>query len=611
MAISNVKTKNESSSSVKNILDPEAKKILRYLDDTSKRLDDYTGRCNTVFELFSSAGAPIILRSRLRELVWRALRVQDSAPGIKNKALDLGWRKIYYEPIHVARQLKKRGSWNNADAAYVESHLTNGIGHYHGIISFVCHQYSTRRGKDESTLQPLDKIIDSLQGLQTSFVNDYGFDNGGLDFPASKPTMSSALAVLNVKDSNAEEAWVKDTLHRCYTALGDLSRYRLEFEELSGEKGSIQSANSIAILYYSNALLVNPKNGMPFNQLAALSSSKNFGLDSVYYYLRCLTSEVPFKGCEPNLQNLFQQNTHKLNKLETSICDEDGSNNLSAKEECERSVMYLLRLLQELLFEDSTKRLAHYCQKALHHVQKCLYLPNHKEKTEAMDEIDDDSILSNVNQSLSSDVSSKMVIVLLLVISKLSQGAHEIKVSMIRAYLLALFSHFVTKLVGDAYFCIFGPEAMTDLFLNELNEIKEIEKGEQDDEVKCENISENNSISEENSQNEGNEDQKSLGVADNTSKRRSTRKKFHDVLRRKRRSDKSHDPNRDSNSDVSSKLSYSSHESVASTYDDSSEDDNRGKYFDRKRKSKKIERNKSIKDTDCSGKLCNTPIKHR
>ena len=69
----------------KTSLDQQTKKILRYLDDTSKRLDDYTGRCNNIFELFSSAGAPLILRSRLRDLVWRALKSSSSAMKLRIK----------------------------------------------------------------------------------------------------------------------------------------------------------------------------------------------------------------------------------------------------------------------------------------------------------------------------------------------------------------------------------------------------------------------------------------------------------------------------------------------------------------------------------------------
>ena len=117
---------------------------------------------------------------------------------------------------------------------------------------------------------------------------------------------------------------------------------------------------------------------MPYNQLAALAYNQNFGLDSVYYYLRCLISDVPFKGCEANLQSLLQQNTNKLNKIETSYVEsnDESEDNMTAKEACERSVMYLIILVQELLFEEGTKRMSQFCQKALQCVQKCLYLPH-------------------------------------------------------------------------------------------------------------------------------------------------------------------------------------------------------------------------------------------
>ena len=44
---------------------------------------------------------------------------------------------------------------------------------------------------------------------------------------------------------------------------------------------------------------------------------------------------------------------------------------------------------------------------------------------------------------------------------------------MLRAYLLALFNHMVAKLVGDLYFSLHGPEAMSDLFESESKVIEE------------------------------------------------------------------------------------------------------------------------------------------
>ena len=159
----------------KTSLDQQTKKILRYLDDTSKRLDDYTGRCNNIFELFSSAGAPLILRSRLRDLVWRALKSSSSANEIANKALELGWRKIYYEPIHVARRLKKRGTWSPEDAAYVVSHIINGIGHYHSVITFLCDTLSLGdehdNGKNQDRLNLVIETRDRTTRIGLSIFN--------------------------------------------------------------------------------------------------------------------------------------------------------------------------------------------------------------------------------------------------------------------------------------------------------------------------------------------------------------------------------------------------------------------------------------------------------
>ena len=562
----------------KTSLDQQTKKILRYLDDTSKRLDDYTGRCNNIFELFSSAGAPLILRSRLRDLVWRALKSSSSANEIANKALELGWRKIYYEPIHVARRLKKRGTWSPEDAAYVESHIINGIGHYHSVITYLCDTPTLGSDGEDN----FNTSIESRESLQTSLVCNYGFDCD--EFNAANKSRNSPLMDRKSSSSNKYVKWKKNALHRCFTALGDLSRYRIEFEELQGQTGNKESAISVARMYYNDALLIEPQNGMPFNQLAALASNENFGLDSVYFYLRCLISDIPFKGCEQNLQSLFQQNTNKLNKIETRHVEDDdqAEDNMTPKEACERSVMYLLMLIQELVFEEGTKRLSQFCQKALQNVQKCLYLPHSEENSDKKDpETEHNSFLSNVNQSLSADIASKMVIVLLLVASRLKNEKDEIKLSMIRAYLLALFSHFVTKLLRDAYFCVFGPESITDLFSNEADQIKEMEEENNEDLLDEEGQSNADSNDDDNDNKGSDVNQKEPCASDHDKSRKKSRKKrFHDMLRRKRLG-----KHRDSGSDAISNSSYSSHESIGSTSDDTDEDsDGNLRHITRKRR---------------------------
>merc|ERR1712223_1965968 len=166
----------------------------------------YTGRCNNIYELFSSAGAPLILRSRLRDLVWRALKTSPDQIG--NKALELGWRKIYYEPVHVARRLKKRGAWKPEDAAYIESHIVNGIGHYHSVITFLCDIHSMENDNQDS----LDSALNSRESFQSSLVTNYGFDCDEVE--AENSTSQSKASDLSI---NEFEKWRKDALHRCFT----------------------------------------------------------------------------------------------------------------------------------------------------------------------------------------------------------------------------------------------------------------------------------------------------------------------------------------------------------------------------------------------------------
>lgn len=86
------------------------------------------------------------------------------------------------------------------------------------------------------------------------------------------------------------------------------------------------------------------------------------------------------------------------------------------------------------------------CESSLDYAQRCLYYPRG----------------ATVCQCLSRDVANHLVMAILLTVDKVSGDL--VKVSMLRAYLLALFSHFVAKFVGDVYLSLHGPEAMRDLF---------------------------------------------------------------------------------------------------------------------------------------------------
>ena len=97
------------------------------------------------------------------------------------------------------------------------------------------------------------------------------------------------------------------------------------------------------------------------------------------------------------------------------------------------------------------------CQKALQSVQHCLYLPAESTAAGAGAENAGGDLLPE-------PIASKIVLVLLLVTEALRTPDKETKLSMVRAYVLALFSHFATKLLGDLYLGLHGPEALLELF---------------------------------------------------------------------------------------------------------------------------------------------------
>ena len=68
---------------------------------------------------------------------------------------------------------------------------------------------------------------------------------------------------------------------------------------LSDEGGEVEPAAHVVVAqkYYEMALEMDGwSDGAPFNQLAALATGNNAGLNSVYFYLRSSLSPVPFKG---------------------------------------------------------------------------------------------------------------------------------------------------------------------------------------------------------------------------------------------------------------------------------------------------------------------------
>ena len=97
----------------------------------------------------------------------------------------------------------------------------------------------------------------------------------------------------------------------CDNFLLFAARYQHDFFRENG------AGRCIATRYYSQALLLLPGAGLPFNQLAALdAASGHFHmLFAVYDYWRCLSAEVPFDGARQNLTLLLERNAKRYLEL--------------------------------------------------------------------------------------------------------------------------------------------------------------------------------------------------------------------------------------------------------------------------------------------------------
>ena len=100
------------------------------------------------------------------------------------------------------------------------------------------------------------------------------------------------------------------------------------------------------------ALQVKPGPGLPYNQLATLSAGDNHGLDQVYYYLRCVTSQEGFEAGDANLRRVLEKNVGRYNEMKKG----------DAKE---MAVVALVQLAHLVLTEGGQEEVTLACQHSL------------------------------------------------------------------------------------------------------------------------------------------------------------------------------------------------------------------------------------------------------
>lgn len=113
-----------------------------------------------------------------------------------------------------------------------------------------------------------------------------------------------------------------EAIHSFLVCLGDLHRYCIEFN-FAEKDVSINTSKELAAKYYVEAFKLNPKIGMPHNQLGTLYAGENYEIGSIFHYLYSLCSPISFELSEANVNRVFQQNIEALEKIEN---DNDGFN---------------------------------------------------------------------------------------------------------------------------------------------------------------------------------------------------------------------------------------------------------------------------------------------
>lgn len=206
---------------------------------------------------------------------------------VGKKTRDILWRKVYYDPITISKKLWKQQSCNVKEEEFFQliHFIKDAIKHYKTLIL----------------------KFEDLFGLDLRNIIDFGIiANGAAPFEKK-----SDREIYTAQEMNH----AMETIHSFLVSLGDLHRYCIEFNFAETDV-SISTSKDLAAKYYVEAFKLNPKIGMPHNQLGTLSAGENDEIDSIFHYLYSLCSPVPFELSESNVGRIFQQNVEALEKLE-------------------------------------------------------------------------------------------------------------------------------------------------------------------------------------------------------------------------------------------------------------------------------------------------------
>jgi protein SMG5 len=239
-----------------------------------KKIDEKRSKCTTISSLFTED--QVDLRAKIIELIEQILL--EDFEQISKKTREILWRKVYYDPISTSKKFLKKagGELNSEDSILLHDFIRDAIRHYKTLIL----------------------RFEDIFNLDLRYVIDFGIIANGAG-PFEKRTEKEIYTASEINHA-------LETIHCFLISLGDLHRYCIDF------KFDEKDFKCLAANYYYEAFKLNPKNGMPHNQLGTLAGGENFEIESIFHYLYSLCSPQPADLSEANVQRIFQHNIESL-----------------------------------------------------------------------------------------------------------------------------------------------------------------------------------------------------------------------------------------------------------------------------------------------------------
>lgn len=364
----------------------------RYVNDVARRVGEATASTHSMNDLFSTKLE--VQRQKLRDNCEKLLFLDPINHG--KKSLELLWRKVYYDTVSVAKKFRE-SDLDNDNCLFI--HIVGGIGHFHHFIT-----------KIQSEMKVQFKELDYI------------------------PMFSDEETDVNVVPSEEELQFGRSALHTCLIYLGDLSRYQAEIFHTFDP--------SIAARYYLQAAHLDMSSGMPYNQLGNLYLDKNYNLDSVCYYIHCLSCLSPFEGAMGNLLKIFDKNTQYCESL-------NESDTLTQSEHLQNTVGNFLSLIEIWYLNKNDTNIPQRCNAIAQELKIAMDftitpLPdinkNYNEYLQALEE-------EHVNPScLNGNLVHKIVQICLFTMAKMIE-IDEQRAFACKAFTLALLSQLLKKLL--------------------------------------------------------------------------------------------------------------------------------------------------------------------